>query len=242
MKNPRFYEEQELRSGATLQLGPDAASHIGRVLRMKVDEQVVLFNGQGGEYKAVLREVTKKKVCVEVLEFCEENRQSALEVHLGQVLSKGQRMDFAIQKATELGVQKITPLFSERSEVRLNADRAAKRLAHWRKIAVGACEQSGRNLLPEIALPVELSKWLADVEAEEKWILDASGETPLHCDRKLKTCAVAVGPEGGFSENEITEARQLGFKATSLGPRVLRTETAPLAVLSILQYLHGDLG
>jgi 16S rRNA (uracil1498-N3)-methyltransferase len=242
MKIPRFYEDQALQVGAELELGPDAAAHVGRVLRMKADEHIVLFNGKGGEYKAVLREVAKKKVRVELLECREENRQSALLVHLGQVLSKGPRMDFVIQKATELGVHRITPLFSERSEVRLGTERTAKRLTHWRKVAISACEQSGRNLLPEIATPLDVPHWMDEVEADAKWILHGSGESTLHCDRDVSSCAVAVGPEGGFSDSEITRAKQAGFLVTRLGPRTLRTESAPLAALSILQYLHGDLG
>ncbi len=241
MKIPRFYEDQALQVGADLELGPDAASHVGRVLRMKVDEQIVLFNGKGGEYKALLREVSKKKVRVELLECREENCQSSLVVDLGQVLSKGPRMDFVIQKATELGVHRITPLFSERCEVRLGKERAEKRMAHWRQVAISACEQSGRNLLPEIASPLDVSQWMRDVEADAKWILHGSGESTLHCDGGVNSCAVAVGPEGGFSESEITGAKEFGFLVTALGPRTLRTETAPLAALSILQYLHGDL-
>ncbi len=241
-KYPRFYEDQALHVGADLELGPDAASHIGRVLRMQADEHIVLFNGEGREYKAVLREVAKKKVRVELLACCEESRQSTLKVHLGQVLSKGPRMDFVIQKATELGVHRITPLFSERSEVRLGTERAEKRLAHWRKVAISACEQSGRNLLPEIASPLNLSQWIADVEADAKWVLHGSGDSTLHCDRDVNSCVVAVGPEGGFSDSEIAEAKQFGFLVTRLGPRILRTESAPLAALSILQYLYGDLG
>lgn len=242
MKIHRFYEDQDLSIGETVELGPETASHVGRVLRLEPEDTISLFNGQGGEYKAVLREVSKKNVRVEVLERCEENRQSPLKVQLGQVLSKGQRMDFAIQKATELGVHQITPLSSERSEVRLQADRMEKRLSHWRKIAIGACEQSGRNLLPDIAAPVSLSSWMQEVEADVKLILDGSGESVLHCGEEVNSCAVVIGPEGGFSEAELGEAKDAGFLAARLGPRTLRTESAPLAVLSILQYLYGDLG
>lgn len=228
---------------APLSLGqhplPEASAHyISRVLRLAAGSAVQLFDGSGDEFLGELVEVGKKSVTVELRERLNGMPESALQIHLGQGLSRGERMDWAIQKATELGVAQITPIISERCEVRLNDERADKRLAHWRQIAISACEQCGRSVLPIIHAPTCLRDWLT-VEAELKLVLHPIAE-PLASHAKPQTLAFLIGPEGGLSENEVEHAAAQGFLPARLGPRVLRTETAPVVALSVAQQLWGD--
>jgi len=230
-------------SDAPLSLGdhdlPEAQAHyIGRVLRMAPGDAVQLFDGSGQEFRGQLLEVGKKTVRVSLDQAFAGQADSPLHVHLGQGLSRGERMDWAIQKATELGVSEITPLISERCEVRLNDERADKRLAHWRQIAISACEQCGRSVLPIIHAPVTLRDWL-DVEADLKLVLHPVAE-PLASHAKPQSLAFLIGPEGGLSDSEVELASGQGFLPARLGPRVLRTETAPVVALSVAQQLWGD--
>lgn len=238
---PRFYTTQALSLDTMIALEEGPSHHIARVLRMAVGETLTLFNGLGGEYDGELVEVGKRHVSVRLTAFRTEDRDSPLQTHLGQVLSKGERMDFVIQKATELGVSVITPLYSERCEVRLKDERSDKKLAHWRGVAIAACEQCGRNRLPEIREPQRLEDWLATVVAERKLVLHvADGEADPLATTTLNSCALLIGPEGGLSEREVGLATPQGFTRWQLGPRVLRTETAPLAALALLQARFGD--
>lgn len=219
---------------------PEAQSHyIGRVLRLAAGDGVQLFDGSGQEYVGELVDVGKKSVQVELREQFDGLAESALRIHLGQGLSRGERMDWAIQKATELGVAAITPIVSERCEVRLKDERADKRLAHWRQIAVSACEQCGRSTLPTIHAPLSLAKWLAQTEAELKLVLHPVAE-PLVSHARPASLAFLIGPEGGLTDTEVAEAQRAGYQAARLGPRVLRTETAPVVALSVAQQLWGD--
>lgn len=243
MRNPRIHCPQPLHGGATITLAAEASHHIGRVLRMQAGQPLTLFNGDGSEYPATIAAVDKRQVTVTLGEALLAPRASPLAVHLGIAISKGERMDWVIQKATELGVAQITPLDSERVEVRLHGERADKKLAHWSGIAVAACEQSARNRLPLLEPIQPLEQWLAQVQAQCKYVLDHRSAQPLDTGAaKPDSVALLIGPEGGLSEREIDAARRHGFSALQLGPRVLRTETAPLAALSILQFLWGDLG
>ncbi|WP_313327683.1 16S rRNA (uracil(1498)-N(3))-methyltransferase [Stutzerimonas balearica] len=228
----------------TLTLGrhelPDAQAHyIARVLRLGVGDAVQLFDGSGFEYRGRLCAVGKKQVQVELDERHHGQAESPLKIHLGQGLSRGERMDWAIQKATELGATEITPIISDRCEVRLNDERADKRLAHWRQIAISACEQCGRSVLPTLHAPQTLAQWLG-IEADLKLLLHPVA-SPLAEHAAPSNLAMLIGPEGGLSEAEIDQARQQGFLPARLGPRVLRTETAPVVALSVAQYLWGDL-
>ncbi|MGP0171523.1 16S rRNA (uracil(1498)-N(3))-methyltransferase [Pseudomonas sp. NCHU5208] len=230
---------------APLSLGqhdlPEAQAHyIARVLRHGVGDAVQLFDGSGQEYRGELIEVGKKNVRVELREAVAGLAESPLRIHLGQGLSRGERMDWAIQKATELGVSEITPIVSERCEVRLKDERADKRLAHWRQVAISACEQCGRSVLPVIHPPLELAAWLQRVEADLKLVLHPVAEA-LHSHARPGSLAFLVGPEGGLNDAEVEQARQAGFQPARLGPRVLRTETAPVVALSVAQLLWGDL-
>ena len=230
---------------APLSLGqhdlPEAQAHyIGRVLRHAVGDAVQLFDDSGQEFLGELIEVGKKSVRVELREAFAGLAESPLRIHLGQGLSRGERMDWAIQKATELGATEITPIVSERCEVRLKDERADKRTAHWRQIAISACEQCGRSVLPQINAPVTLVEWLQGVEAELKLVLHPVAE-PLVSHAPPASLAFLIGPEGGLSDAEVEQARAAGFQAARLGPRVLRTETAPVVALSVAQQLWGDI-
>lgn len=242
MRIPRIYEPARLALGLILPLSEDGANHIGRVLRMQPGQELVLFNGGDEEFPAVIRAVTKKGVEVEVTAVTENRVESPLALHLGQVISRGDKMDFTIQKAVELGVTCITPLFSERCGVKLPADRLEKKREQWQKIVISACEQCGRSRVPEVRMPMELDAWMREETAELKLNLHPRAEysistlpAPEHGVRLL------IGPEGGLSEREIADTVEQGFKEMLLGPRVLRTETAALTVITALQCRFGDL-
>ena len=229
---------------AALSLGehdlPEAQAHyIGRVLRLAAGDAVQLFDGSGQEFRGQVLEVGKKHVRVTLDQALPGQPESPLHIHLGQGLSRGERMDWAIQKATELGAQEITPIVSERCEVRLKDERADKRMAHWRQVAISACEQCGRSTLPVIHPPTSLADWTASVEADLKLVLHPVAE-PLTSHERPARLAFLIGPEGGLSEAEVEQARGKGFQAARLGPRVLRTETAPVVALAVAQQLWGD--
>lgn len=238
MRLSRFYIAAPLSLGQHA-LPEEQAHYIGRVLRHGVGDAVQLFDGSGQEYLGQLIEVGKKSVRVELTEQLPGQPNSPLRVHLGQGLSRGERMDWAIQKATELGVAEITPIVSERCEVRLKDERADKRLAHWQQVAISACEQCGRSTVPVIHPPLLLADWLAQVEADLKLVLHPVAE-PLVSHAKPASLAFLIGPEGGLNDNEVSQAVAANFQAARLGPRVLRTETAAAVALSVAQQLWGD--
>ena len=238
MSLPRFFV------AAPLALGvhdlPEAQAHyLSRVLRLTVGAAVQLFDGSGQEYIGQLTSVTKKAVQVELRENLVGLPDSSLQIHLGQGLSRGERMDWAIQKATELGVAEITPLFTERCEVRLNEERMQKRLEHWQQIAISACEQCGRSRVPVIHVPQTAKDWQATVQADLKLVLHPVAQ-PLTEHAAPSTLAFLIGPEGGLTDVEVAQAAEYGFQPARLGPRVLRTETAPIVALSVAQQLWGD--
>ena len=242
MRNPRIYTPQTLVPDSTVELDTEAAHHVARVLRMRSGDALTLFDGRGAEYPASIVNIDRKTVQVAIAAAHVVDRESPLAIHLGIAISKGERMDWVIQKATELGVARITPLQSERVEVRLRGEREEKKAAHWQAVAIAACEQCGRNRIPAIDAPQALAVWLADVEADAHFVLHHRSEhalsayaTPPH------SVALLIGPEGGLSDAEIALAEAQNFAPLRLGPRVLRTETAPLAALGILQFLWGDM-
>lgn len=242
MRVPRIYEPGPLSSHALLDLSEDGANHIGRVLRMQAGQELVLFDGRGGQYPATIQAVGKKQVQVQLGELDPVEVESPLAIHFGQVISRGDKMEFTIQKSVELGVTVITPLFSERCGVKLNGERLDKKLEQWQKIAISACEQCGRNRIPEIRPALELAAWLAEPTEELKLNLHPRAPysintlpEPSHGIRLL------IGPEGGLSAAEIELAREHGFADMLLGPRVLRTETAGLTAITALQCRFGDL-
>lgn len=208
---------------------------------MKEGAELILFNGLGGQYAGVIDQLAKKQLTIKVGDKQEGNKQSPLAIHLGIAISKGDRMDWVMQKATEMGISQITPLYTERTEVKLKADRAKKKTDHWQQIIISACEQSGRNQLMELQQPLSLSEWLMSAQAEKKFVLHHRSEEGLSKLQKPASVALLIGPEGGLSRDEISQAQRHDFSALTLGPRVLRTETAPIAAASILQFLWGDI-
>ena len=240
MRIPRIFTRQALKPESTVELEPGPSQHLSRVLRIQEGSELVLFDGRGGEYPSSISAVGKKQVTVSTGAHRQAERESPLWVHLGIAVSRGERMDWVMQKATELGVARITPLFSERTEVKLKGERAEKKVAHWQQIAISACEQCGRNQIPEVTPLQTLQSWLAEVQADLKLVLhhraDMKGDTATP-----RSLALLVGPEGGLSDPEIAAAEHQGFQSLKLGDRVLRTETAPLAALAILQARWGDM-
>lgn len=237
----RLYVDIPLAQDSETLLPDDAAHHLVRVLRASIGDRVVLFNGRGGEYDAELIEASKRDARVRLLAFRPDDKSSPLHTHLGQVMSRGERMDYAIQKATELGVSEITPLISERCELKLRGEeRADKKLEHWRRIAIAACEQSGRNRLSVIHAPIAVEEWQTRVQADLKLVLAPAVSGSLPDDTRPGRVALLIGPEGGLSEREIAAAIHDSFRAWQIGPRVMRTETAPVAALAMLQMLFGD--
>ncbi|MDT0198065.1 MULTISPECIES: 16S rRNA (uracil(1498)-N(3))-methyltransferase [unclassified Acinetobacter] len=234
---PRFYIDADLTIDVSLELTETVFHHWVKVLRAQVGESATLFNGQGGEYDVTLTEVDKKSATVSVNAFNPANRTPKFQALLGQVMSKGDRMDYAIQKAVELGVSEIQLLTSDRCEMRLKYDRDQKKLDHWQGIAIAACEQCGLNIVPEILAPMSLEKWLDTELPNTKLVLAPNkDETDVLADATLDL-ALLIGPEGGLSEAEISAANQKGFLNWCIGERVLRTETAPVVALSILNYV-----
>ena len=232
----------DLRPGETVNLPDRVARHLGQVLRMKTGEELVLFNGRDGrECRARIVRMTKKELLARILECSEAEPPPLLRLHLALGISRGERMDFALQKAVELGVTTITPLFTERTVVRLKAERLEKRLAHWQGIVTSACEQSGRVYLPGLDEPASLETWLKHEGGPETLLLDPRAERTLPMlTAPQGTLAFLIGPEGGFSDRERRHAYDSGCTGILLGPRILRTETAPLAAMAAAQVLWGD--
>lgn len=246
MRVPRIYCEKSFAVGETLQLDDFASGHICRVLRMKAGRPLVLFNGRGGEYSAVLAKADPKRAEVELLEFHDVSRESPVSIHLGLALSRGDRFDWAVQKSVELGVAKITPLHSERSDRIADSKRVQRKLEHWQRLAQSACEQSGRTAIPKILAPQNCHDWCAGTGDVPGYFFapDKPGIAKQMARIKDDSAEIkmAIGPEGGFSEGEERVfAEQFGFQALSLGPRILRTETAPVVALTLFQYFLGDL-
>ena len=226
-----------------IQLEVGVARHLTSVLRMVQGQNVILFDGRGGEYRAELSYVKKGAARAKVGEFIDTDRESPLKIELAIGISRGERMDWIVQKATELGVTVITPLFTERCEVKLNAERLEKKTRHWQQVAVSACEQCQRNTLPVIQPAVSLERYLSTTNEGLKLVLHHRSSQRLDEMRNQNNhVTLLVGPEGGLSEREISLANSTGFSPLSIGPRVLRTETAPLAAISIIQSLWGDMG
>lgn len=242
MRNPRVYQPIDASVGETLPLESHAAKHLVQVLRMRPGDPFILFNGRGQAWQARLSDTDRREVTALILESISESAESPLHVHLGLGISKGDRMDYAIQKAVELGVGAITPLFTRYSMIKLNAQRQDKRRQHWQGIIVSACEQCGRNQLPLLHPAKQPEEWLDSLHTEQKLLLDPTAAQPLGAlSASPRSTALYIGPEGGLSEEEIASARQKGFSAIRLGPRVLRTETAVVAALTAVQVVWGDL-
>jgi 16S rRNA (uracil1498-N3)-methyltransferase len=242
MAKARVFIDQPLISGNTLALPAEAARHLVQVLRMRSGDSFVAFNGQGGEYEAVLQANSKRETLVTISSFIDVDRESPLRVTLAQCVSKGERMDFTLQKAVELGVHGLVPLLSARTVVKLDPERWQHKHEHWQGIIASACEQSGRTNLPRLHAVAEFDTWLRTTPVDAVKLALAPGASQhlqkLNCSGK--PVILLVGPEGGLSEAEVLSAETRGFTPLSLGPRVLRTETAGVAALAAIQALWGD--
>ena len=243
MRTTRIHVDLELAAGQDLLLPGAQSAHLLRALRLRPGAVITLFNGRGGEYAAELTGTDKAGARLRVGAHTAVERESPLQLTLLQGVARSERMDFIVQKATELGVQRIVPLSCEFSVVRLDATALQRRSAHWRTVAIAACEQCGRNRPPQIAAIADLQLACTGVDAELKLMLVPQAPASLAAlARSLQSAVLLVGPEGGLSGREQLLAQRLGFQACRLGPRILRTETAPLAALAALQALAGDLG
>lgn len=241
MRIPRIYTQRDLSIRTTIELESQASHHLNKVLRMKEGASIIVFNGNGAQFEASIVAVKKKQLLITVERQLDCQCESPLYIHLGIAISRGERMDLVMQKATELGASEITPLFSERCEVKLKAERLIKRLDHWRNIIIGACEQSGRCKVPVLNTAQTLDNWIDQTSADLKLVLHHRTDLQLHTQTAADNIALLIGPEGGLSDAEISTAQQQCFHAMSLGPRVLRTETAPLAAIALLQHRWGDM-
>jgi len=242
MAFPRFYCLNKLSPGSHLELPENAAMHASRVLRMQAGEKLILFNGDGNQYLAELTFVRKNAVGAKVMSSQAINNESPLKITLLQGISSGDRMDFTIQKAVEMGVSHIQPISTQRSVVKLSAERAEKRLEHWQNIIVSACEQSGRAVVPEIDVPVSLAQWFSKKPSFDSGITLAPGasQSLKTLEKPAGDICLLIGAEGGLTDDEIDLANLQGFQAVTLGKRILRTETAALAAIAAMQTLWGD--
>ena len=239
---PRLYCDLALSPGAEIALPEAAARHAVTVLRLQVGDTLTLFNGEGGEYQANLVAVSKREARARLLEFQATERESPLDITLALGISSGERMDYSLQKATELGVTSIQPLATERSVVKLAGERADKRLQHWQHVVIAACEQCRRNRVPAVAPVQKLFAYLANVDRGKRLLmLSPDAATPLKGVTPAAGVILLIGAEGGLAPAEYQAAQASGFEPARLGPRILRTETAPVAALAVLQVLWGDL-
>ena len=240
MRSYRVHSNSDLNVGQSAVLDERSSHHLARVLRVKADDAVTVFNGDGYNYHSRVSAVTKTNVTVDLLTKEDPCNESPLSTHLGLAVSKGDRFEWAIKKATELGVSSISPILSHRVDVRLSPERWQKKQDHWQQIVISACEQSGRAVVPEVHSPQPLGSWVEVTEADQKFCLhpglnNALPKTPP------SNVALLVGPEGGLSDDEVALASNYGFLGLNLGPRILRTETAPLVALSVIGTQWGDL-
>jgi len=240
MRLPRIFTPQVLSTGAVLRLEEGPAHHLRQVLRLGIDGLVILFNGDGREARARVHRLNRRDLELEILALSEPEPEPALRLTLAQGISKGDRMDFALQKAVELGIDTFVPLLTERSVVRLQGERLARRLEHWERVAIGACEQSGRARLVRVDPATDLDSWLS-ADPTPAILLHPGAELTLRdMEPPRERITLLVGPEGGLSDQETERAMAKGLIPVRLGPRILRTETAPLAALAAIQTLWGD--
>jgi 16S rRNA (uracil1498-N3)-methyltransferase len=261
MSNCRFYSTENLKTGATVKLSDNAAAHATRVLRLEISDEIVLFNGDGNDYICAITSIKKSETLVIVKSFVKITNESPLNITLLQGISSGDRMDYTIQKAVELGVKNIVPINTTRSVVKLTNERAEKRLAHWQSVVHAACEQSGRAFVPTVFAPVQLSAWLqanshaaaGDVDLMNAKNIDLNKNVNMRIllnpigalrlaelPKPTGNIELLIGAEGGLSQSEIDTAISQGFQSIVLGPRILRTETAALTAITAIQTIWGD--
>jgi len=241
MRVSRLFLDTVLTQGQTVSIDGERLNYIANVLRLKTGATVSVFNGKGGEYDANIVSISKRSAELEIGDFSNKDIESSLSIVLAQGISRGERMDFTLQKATELAVSRIIPLFSERCTVNLKGERLDKRVRHWQGTVRSACEQSGRNLVPNIDKPIPLTEFLNRDTGPCKILLDPESTQSLASISSTPSAiTILIGPEGGFSDNERRLAYAKNYQGVQLGPRILRTETAALAAISAIQTLWGD--
>lgn len=242
MRIPRIYFNGNLHEGLLLTLPPETSHYIIHVLRLKKGSLLILFNGLDGEFNTEIIDIHKKQAAINVKSFIARNVESPLKIHLAQGISRQDKMDLVIQKAVELGVSTITPLITEFCGVKLDKERLEKRLDHWRKVIISACEQSGRNIVPTLFGVTTFANWLLNgIYADSKLICHPNSSQTIATISKPTDVILLIGPEGGLSDNELMKAKENNYTQISLGPRVLRTETATLAAITLLQGYWGDI-
>lgn len=242
---PRIFTIVDLQASTQVALDADACKHVKDVLRLKPGHQVILFNGQGFDYHGEITAVKKRHINVAVNDRTRVDNESSIKIHLLQPLCRSDKMDWCVQKATELGVQQITPFISQRVNVQIPPERLAKKMHHWTAVAASACEQSGRARLPRLDAPQLFSHVIDSAAPEDaKFIaVPGSAETIAAAanDQSIDCCVCLIGPEGGFTNEETNLAEKTGFKTISLGPRILRLETAVVATITLMQSRWGDM-
>lgn len=242
MRTPRIYTPCALTLGAETPLDNSTSHYLIKVLRMEVGRPLIAFNGDGTEYSATLTKASKRNASILIESEQECDRESPLHTHLAIAISRGERMDWVFQKATELGVTEITPLFTLRTEIKLKGERLQKKMEHWQQVIISSCEQCQRNTLPKLNDAISLEKFLQTPQTGLKLALHHRSDQPLKSHPSQQAVTLLIGPEGGLDEVEINQAlTQYQYQALSLGPRVLRTETAPIAALTAVQLQWGDL-
>jgi 16S rRNA (uracil1498-N3)-methyltransferase len=242
LRTTRIYLNSSITTGETLALPANASNHLVRVLRCRKNSAVTIFNGEGGEYSATLLDENPRSASVIINSFSDNNRESPLSISLIQGLSRSEHMDTTIQKATELGVTEIIPVVCERSTY-IKKDRTSKKHERWNQIAISACEQSGRNLLPTLFEVTELETAINEATASTKLVLDPNAlQSVKNIELNDASICILSGPEGGLSEQEINTSSDAGYNRVNFGPRILRTETAGPAIITALQTLWGDMG
>ncbi|HUL56036.1 MAG TPA: 16S rRNA (uracil(1498)-N(3))-methyltransferase [Usitatibacter sp.] len=240
MPLPRIHCDLRLGPGAQFSLSAEAAQHVGKALRLKAGDTIIVFDGRGGEYEATLTRMDKERVDVKVGAWRDVDVEPPLKLGIVQGLPEADKMDWIIQKAVELGAAWIQPIVCDRSVVRLSGERAARREAHWRRVTIAACEQCGRNRIPEVRPTLGFQSWIAVPAAAPRWVLTPGSEPIASKPLPGEALEVLVGPEGGLSEREQELALSQGAQPVALGPRVLRAETAPIAALAAIHALWGD--
>lgn len=242
MRIPRIYQVGDFEPEQIITLSPHASQHVGRVLRMKAGEKVIIFTGNNYQYLATIINDNKRSIDVKINDKNLVNRESNLSIHLAQCISKSDKMEFVVQKAVELGVNSITPILSERCNVHLDAKRMEKKQHQWQEIAISACEQSGRNTIPLIANPCKIQEYMQICKTKNKFILEPTTNFSWRNYPNLSDeISLLIGPEGGLTNDEVLNSRKFNFNPLNLGPRILRTETASISIISIMQALYGDL-
>lgn len=242
MRVPRLFIDMPLTTGEVINLPRDKAHHISHVLRMRIGDAIKLINDSGDEYQSKIIEISKKSAQIEIGESIQITNESPLIINLCLAVARGQHMDFSIQKAVELGVKNIIPVISEFSNVKIQDDRVSNKLAHWQNIIISATEQCGRSYLTQIQKPVPLAEWLSVEASKIRLILHPESQQSMpNINLSDDELTLMIGPEGGFSDAEVEHAQENGCEPISLGPRILRTETAVVCAVSNAQQLWGDL-